>query len=514
MSDILHTHHRAAGIPGEPRPVRPTPTPLTPSAAPPPAAGFCTSTGGSQSVAADTAGLRTAADLLDRSGDVARDTLGALTAAALRLPVKGTIMSPGSAADITCQVAALTVGPTGLGALVLRTEALARLVRLSAAAYDANEGLTRQLMLRAQQAMLPVKLPYEVVGSVVNWRARQAGLTRDVFPGTEGLTGDLVLLLHTSLNPPGLDVFSTEQQLTGIVWAGELLGFFRDSTPLTVNEIPTRTPDGTGPKDLGGLVDGINVAGRSPQDREHILVQHIQQPDGTGAWVVSIPGTAQWSPKSQENPADLTANLRLMAGMPSTLKPAVQQAVAAAQRQSGVKPGSEPVLLTGHSQGGILAASMAHDPKIAQEMNIREVVTFASPVTGIDVPQQVNTLDIGIDGDLVHHSDNQDTANKINRAQISCEAPTDAANNLATHNSHGYAKRAHELLGRDTDVVAARDFYQRTDGVFFGGTATTYTFELRRPAPVHPAPAPAPTPPVAKPSPPKMWDPPPVLPAH
>lgn len=507
MSDI-DTHHRFAGIPGEPRPVRPTPTSPATSPGRPSSAGFCTSTGGAQSVAADTAGLRTAADLLDRSGDVARDTLGAVTAAALRLPVKAAVISPGSAADITCQVAALTVGPTGLGALVLHTEALARLVRLSADAYDANEALTRQLMQRTQQAMLPVKLTYELVGTAVNWRARQAGIDRDIVPGTEGLTGDLVLLLHTSLNPPGVDAFSTEQQLTGIVWAGGLLGFFRDSTPLTVNEIPSRTPDGAGPKDLGGLVDDINLAGRSPADREHIVVRHVQQPDGTGAWVVSIPGTAQWSPKSQENPADLTANLRLMAGMSSSLKPAVQQAVASAQRQSGVKPGSEPVMLTGHSQGGILAASMAHDPKLAKEMNIREVVTFASPVTGMALPGQVNGLDISIEGDVVPHSDNQDTANKLNQAQISCAAPTDAANNFATHDSHGYATRAHDLLGHDTDVIAAQDFYQRTDGVFLGGTATTYTFELQRPMPAPPAPAP----PAPASAPPAMWNPPPVLP--
>lgn len=506
MSDI-DTHHRFAGIPGEPRPVTPTPAAGSSAAA---SAGFCTSTGGFQSVAADTAGLRTAADLLDRSGNVARDTLVSLTATVLRLPARGAILSPGSAADISCQVAALTVGPTGLGALVLHTEALARLVRLSAAAYDANEALTRQLMQRVQQAMLPVKLTYELVGTAVNWRARQVGIDRDIIPGTAGLTGDLVLLLHTALNPAGMDLLSTEQQLTGIVWAGELFGMFRDSTPLTVNQIPSRTPTGAGPKDLGGLVDEINVAGRSPEDRERIVVQRVQQPDGSSAWVVSIPGTAQWSPISQANPADLSANLRLMAGMSSSLKPAVQQALASAQRQAGVKPGSEPVLLTGHSQGGILAASLAHDPQLAKEMNIREVVTFAAPVTGMDLPEQVNGLDVGIDGDVVPHADNQDTANRLNRAQISCAAPTDAANNFATHDSHGYAKRAHDLLGHDTDVVAAQDFYQRTDGVFLGGTATTYTFELQRPMPTPPAPAP----PKPGPAPPAMWNPPPVLPAR
>lgn len=474
MSDV-GTHHRFAGIPGQPRPTRP---PLET----PPGAGFCTSAGGSQSVAADTAGLRTAADLLDRSGDVARDTVIRLTAALLRLPAGGAILSPGTAADVTCQAAALTVGPTGVGALALRVEMLARLVRLAAGLYDAQETATRQLMLRLQQAMLPVSVPYGLAGTIVNYGARQVGINHDIIPGAEGLTGNLVLLLHTSLNPTGLEILSTEQQLTGIVSAGELLGLFRDSTPLTVNQIPPRSPRGAGPKDLGGLVDDINVAGNSPADRERILVRHVQHPDGTSAWIVSIPGTAQWSPVSQADPADLTANLRLMAGMSSTLKPAVQQALSSAQRQAGVRPGSEPVMLTGHSQGGILAASMAHDPHLAKEMNIREVVTFAAPVTGMDLPKAVNGLDVGIKGDIVHHADNQDTANKVNQAQISCESPADAANNVATHNSHGYAARAHELLDHDTEVIAARDFYQRTDGVFLGGTATTYTFELQRPS--------------------------------
>lgn len=475
MSDI-DTHHLFAGVPGQPRPTRP---PLT---APADGAGFCTSSGGSQSVAADTAGLRTAADLLDRSGDVARDTVIRLTAVLLRLPVTGAVLSPGSAADITCQAAALTAGPTGVGALTLRIETLARLVRLAADLYDAREAATRELMLRVQQAMLPVSVPYELVGTVVNYGARQVGIDHDIIPGTEGLTGNLVLLLHTSLNPPGMELLSTEQQLTGIVTTGEVLGLFKDSNPLTVNQIPSRVPTGAGPTDLGGLVDDINAAGKSPADRERILVRHVQQPDGTGAWIVSIPGTAQWSPVSQENPADLTANLRLMAGMSSTLKPAVQQALSSAQRQASVQPGSEPVMLTGHSQGGILAASMAHDPQLAKELNIREVVTFAAPVTGMALPAQVNGLDVGIKGDVVHHADNQDTADRINQAQISCAAPADAANNFATHNSHGYAERAHALLGHDTDVIAAQDFYRRADGVFLGGTATTYTFELQRPS--------------------------------
>ena len=67
-------------------------------------------------------------------------------------------------------------------------------------------------------------------------------------------------------------------------------------------------------------------------------------------------------------------------------------------RQAGIGK-DEPVALIGHSQGGIVAATLASD--WAEEYTIEHVVTAGSPVANHPIPQRTWVTSVEIDDELV-----------------------------------------------------------------------------------------------------------------
>jgi alpha-beta hydrolase superfamily lysophospholipase len=89
------------------------------------------------------------------------------------------------------------------------------------------------------------------------------------------------------------------------------------------------------------------------------------------------------------DPLDMSSNLRAIAGDTS----AVGLAVAAALRDAGVRRG-EPLLLTGHSQGGLVAASLAANPSFNSTYTVKGVLTAGSPVANIPVLPHIQVLSL------------------------------------------------------------------------------------------------------------------------
>lgn len=106
-----------------------------------------------------------------------------------------------------------------------------------------------------------------------------------------------------------------------------------------------------------------------------IDVQTHQRADGTRVHVVYLPGTDQiWSDGFTSELRDLKENGRILADEPTAHAAAIEQSLAAA----GVRPG-EPVLLVGHSQGGMQAAQLlAH----GSAYDVTTVITAGSPIAG------------------------------------------------------------------------------------------------------------------------------------
>lgn len=175
------------------------------------------------------------------------------------------------------------------------------------------------------------------------------------------------------------------------------LGLLRDGRVGPVEPVPVDPESVVQLWDLASIVTSQSlVSGEST-----VRVIEQMRPDGGSAWVVQIPGTASWSPRAGEVPNDLTADLQLMARDQAALTDGVVAALAAAQRAAGRSDLGDPVMLTGHSLGGLAAASIASDPAARAQFRITHVVTLGAPVGYLPVPDDVEMLSLEHTGDIV-----------------------------------------------------------------------------------------------------------------
>lgn len=148
---------------------------------------------------------------------------------------------------------------------------------------------------------------------------------------------------------------------------------------------------------LTELADG-NFGVHPPRvnpDAATIAVQRFKRANGTTSWLVTIPGT-DGKPHS---PFGWEQNLEAMSNAASMRKQADStRMVVEAMRRSGIKP-HDPVVLVGHSQGGIVAASIASD--YSKQYNIKHVVTAGSPIANHPIPKRTWVTSIEMEDELV-----------------------------------------------------------------------------------------------------------------
>ena len=123
-----------------------------------------------------------------------------------------------------------------------------------------------------------------------------------------------------------------------------------------------------------------------------ISIQELTDADGNVSYVVQLPGTDDFM--SETEIRNMGSNLNLVAGDDTAYGDAVRQAMAAA----GVDP-ADPVMLVGHSQGGMQAAALSGDPDFGY--NVTHVVTAGSPVATSGIPDDVSVLSLENTGDVV-----------------------------------------------------------------------------------------------------------------
>ena len=129
-------------------------------------------------------------------------------------------------------------------------------------------------------------------------------------------------------------------------------------------------------------------------DNRHVRVTEVTQPDGSSAYIVTVPGTNgltefPGSITGGDEAFDNTSNLELQAGQRS----ASMEAVMAAMQEAGIPPGA-PVLMQGHSQGGMVTAELLQDPEFMAQYNVTHMITQGSPNDSRTVPDGVQTLAI------------------------------------------------------------------------------------------------------------------------
>ena len=386
--------------------------------------------GGAGGVAARFADLRTEARVLDDAGDDVRARADDVAAVALDESVlAAAILCPLEAAQVGASVA-----EASLRIVVVSTalEGTSLVLVASAEAYELlDESRARALdgLHASAGLLLGLALPGLVVGGVLvggtlvsanpalaaylaaagyaNREALAEGAMASLFDNPwlmEGIAatapwtvqGSLVTLTVGLVVPFLLSggrwpTGDYTDAVGGLVAAGGLLGAFEDDGVFGVSEpvaLDTDPPDS-----VAALFEHARVL---QADEGQVQISSVVGADGVQRFVVQIPGTQDWSPLRGDNPVDLTTNVSLMAGEQTVM----QELVAAAMTEAGVGPG-DPVMLVGHSQGGITAAALAADPGFRQSFDVQHVVTGGSPIARFDIPSDISVLSIEHDQDPV-----------------------------------------------------------------------------------------------------------------
>ncbi len=205
----------------------------------------------------------------------------------------------------------------------------------------------------------------------------------------------------------------------------------------TVEPLPELVDGSPGSlEDLVGRLAWVHAEGEGT-----VAVETVRG-DGGARHLVYVPGTEDWWVTSG-NPADVEADLVSVLGAMSDAARAVVDAVAA----HGIGP-DEPILLAGHSQGGMVAMIAA--AALADRYRVERVVTAGAPTGRIRLPPTVAALHLENTRDLVPGLDgraNPDTPRRVTvshdrRRSHRADAPDGSRTIAEAHGFAGYAATA------------------------------------------------------------------------
>ncbi|WP_432506301.1 hypothetical protein [Kineococcus arenarius] len=316
--------------------------------------------------------------------------------------------------------------------------------------------------------------------------------------GRSPLLGAGLTVLAPQLLRPGAGAAEIAGALTAV---GGVSPLFRRTevqvSPAAPRAVPTRPPrgiaevlDGVAHQSTGFAPDGPagSVGDRMPAagrpEAGVVRLERVTHADGSVAWIVEVPGTQDWTPlpAAGGTPMDLTTNLRAVAGQPT----ATTAAVAEAMRLAGVGA-QEPVMLAGHSQGGLTAAALASDEAFLQAYRVTHVVTAGSPVDGIRVPAGVRVLSLEHTGDLVPALDGEAARGSASRTVVRRDVGDDpdfaaavADDPLVAHGWRSYLDTA-ALVDSSTDEALVG--YRRSAGAFLdapGARVDVFDYRAQR----------------------------------
>lgn len=191
-------------------------------------------------------------------------------------------------------------------------------------------------------------------------------------PSLAGLVSQLVLTAGTGFN---LSVTASHLGLANP-------HMFDDGSPKAGDPVPVdgatarrvRLPSSVS-EIFGSVEDAYAMNGEPATPDGDIRILRVEQPDGTSAYIVNIPGTENWGITGSGAARDLTSNLLLVAGQSTT----ASQDVVLAMQKAGI-PADAPVMLAGHSQGGMIAGQLASDPGFKSQFHVTNVLTAGSPI--------------------------------------------------------------------------------------------------------------------------------------
>jgi hypothetical protein len=414
--------------------------------------------------------------------------------------VAGSVLSPvtGACADAALAAAA---GPAGLAGDATALVALATAVRAAGVAYRRGDEAVTRAVERAQDTVMFVAggLAPEILVGVLALDALGvdvAGLLdelafddpriTDLAGGAEGL---VVGLRSNPLTAPfvpaaprtdGLsDDKDYELAVRTLADSAALWGLLSERGRARVTAEPTPRAGAAVPRSLEDLAADRRNLGGGEDYAGHIRVIEVPQARRS-AWIVEISGTQVWDPRAGQNPFDVTTDVRSMAQDATLLADGVQQALEQAQaasapegaaRDGGPGPDSvpDPVMLVGHSLGGIAAAGLASSPRFTGAHPVTHVVTMGSPVGRMPVPAGTEVLSLEHIQDAVPRLDGQPNPDRASWVTVSRELADDEAHTASqAHDTTLYIATA--ALVDESDDPSVATWRASSEHFFTGDT--------------------------------------------
>jgi len=319
------------------------------------------------------------------------------------------------------------------------------------------------------------------------------GRTLDGAGDLAGKIGDVLAGEEVSIAAIAASALSTVGSAAGAIYSGvtgEDQEWFKEGPGLagTPAAVPTDAsqatqfqPALTTPTDLPSLMQGVSdgyQVGEGPGSTGDVRITRVDN-GGTPAYVVAIPGTENWSPAGGGQPRDLTANLGLVAGSPAAATESVERAMQAAN----IPPGA-PVLLVGHSQGGIIAANLAADPAFVERYGVTNVLTYGAPIDHVALTPGVGVLQVQHGADVVPRLDLGGAGTSHAPAPtVTLDSPGGFWQPGVNHSYAEYAQSVRDELGADTDAGRMLRDYQASLAPFLvgpGGSASAVDVPVSR----------------------------------
>jgi hypothetical protein len=401
--------------------------------------------GGSGGTAVGLESLEAAAAVLaEVAEDVAVVALRVVGVATDPDVVAGSVLSP--ATGVRAEVALAGVaGPGGLSGDATALVALSAAVVEASGAYRRGEAAATRAIELAQDTVMFVvggltpeivvgvlaldALGVDVAGVLDRMAFNEPGIA-DLAGGAEGLVLGLrsnlltVPFLPAPARTEGLaDDQDYERAVRVLADSAALWGLLSDRGRVRVIAEPTPRAGARVPRSLSDLAADQRNVGDGEDYAGHVRVIEVPQAEGS-AWIVEISGTQVWDPRSAKNPFDVTTDVRSMAQDATVLADGVQQALEQAQAASASQTGAggqgaDPVMLVGHSLGGIAAAGLASSPRFTQSQRVTHVVTMGSPVGRMPVSAGIEVLSLEHTQDAVPRLDGQPNPDRATWVTVS-----------------------------------------------------------------------------------------------
>lgn len=259
--------------------------------------------------------------------------------------------------------------------------------------------------------------------------------------------------------------------------------------PSLLESLARTIPDGHGVVVDPGLDTG-GVAGRPPRDLPDMLrgleqrdadsrhgaidVRILTMPDGSRRAIVDITGTKSWDPLPTSDITSLTTNGRALVGEHT----AYEHGVLAAMRDAGVRR-SDPVMLVGHSEGGLVAVNAARDAAADGEFDVTHVISVGAPIGRIvgALPAKIQVLALENGKDVVPHLDG--IANP-DRPNVTTVSSSHGDGTLVGDHLIGGAYVPVAIDVQASQDPSIRDFLGSADDYFRASAVQTHTYQIVR----------------------------------